>query len=117
MGAPNYLLVLELNQPRLIRHDLVPFILALLEKLGEREPIRNLNTSHYCAKTILPLPRHLVTVIRIYKLIVVHAVRVVSLHLFDCRLARVEVNDIVYQTLAVRRQLDGLRWVRMPTDV
>ena len=73
-NSVTHLFVLELNQQRLVLHDLVRFVLALLEQLGEREP----------------LSRHLVPVVRVNELVVVHAVRRVALHALPGRLTRVQ---------------------------
>ena len=73
------LLISELNQTRLILHNLVPLRLAIFKQFRQSEP----------------LPRHLVPVVRIHELIVVHAVGCVPPHLLDGRFAAVEVEDVV----------------------
>ena len=80
----NYLLVPELDQTRLILHNLVSLGLAILEQLRQRKP----------------LPCHLISIILIYELIVVHAVRRIAPHLLDGWLAAVEVEDVVDEGLA-----------------
>ena len=89
------LLISELDQTGLILDDLVLFVLAVLEELRQREP----------------LPRHLVPVVRIHELIVVHAIRRIPPHLLDGRLAAVEVDDVVDESLALFRKGKGLGWV------
>ncbi len=79
-----YLLVPELDQTRLILHNLVSLVFAILEQLRQRKP----------------LPCHLIPIIRVYKLIVVHAVRRIAPHLLDGWLAAVEVDDVVDEGLA-----------------
>lgn len=83
-GRKTDLSILELNQPLLVHHDLVALILARVEQLRQRKP----------------LPRHLVPVVRVHKLVVVHAVRRVPLHALDCRLAAIERDDVVDESLA-----------------
>lgn len=79
-----HLLILKLYQIRLILNNLIPLILTRLEKLRQRKP----------------LPRHLVPVVRVNELVVVDAVRRVSLHALDRGFAAVEGDDVVHQGLA-----------------
>lgn len=76
--------VSELNKSRLILHNLISLVLTILEQLRQRKP----------------LPRHLIPIVRIHELIIVHAVRCIPLHLLDCGLAAVEVDDIGDEGLA-----------------
>ena len=92
-----YLLVLELDQTRLIFDHLVRLVLTLLEELRQREPLSS----------------HLVPVVRVDELIVVHAVRCVSLDALARGLARVQRDDVVEEALASGREGDRLRRVGM----
>lgn len=94
-GGTN-LLVSELDQTRLVLDNLVPFSLAPVEQLGQSKP----------------LPRHLVPIVRVDKLIVVHAIRCIPPHLLDGRFAAVEVEDVVNESLALLREGEGLGRVR-----
>ena len=80
--------VSELNKSRLILHNLISLVLTVLEQLRQGKP----------------LPRHLIPVVRVHKLIIVHAVRCISLDLLDCGLAAVEVDDVVDEGLAIGRE-------------
>lgn len=91
------LLISKLNQPRLIHHNLIPMGRAVLEPLRQREP----------------LARHLVPVVRIHELVVVHAVGRVPLHPLHRRAAAVQLQDVIYETLAGRRERQRFRWVRL----
>lgn len=79
------LLVSELDQTGLVLDDLVLLVLAILEQLGQGKP----------------LPRHLVPIVRVYELIVVHAIRRIAPHLLDGRPAAIEVDDVVDESLAL----------------
>ena len=83
-GGTN-LLVSELDQTRLVLDNLVFLVLAVVEQLRQSEP----------------LPRHLIPIVRIDKLIVVHAVRCIAPHFLDGRFAAVEVEDVVDESLAL----------------
>ena len=74
-----YLLIDKLNQTRLILHNLISLIPTILKQLRQRKP----------------LPRHLIPIIRIHKLMIIHTIRCIQLHLLDCGLAAVEVDDVV----------------------
>ena len=87
-----YLLILELDQVSVVLDDLVAFVLAVLEQLRKSEPLSS----------------HLVAVIGVDKLVIVNAVRSVTLHASNGRLAAVQSDDIVNQSLALRAELDGL---------
>ena len=88
----SYLFVPELYQASLIEDNLVALVFAVFEKLGQRKP----------------LPRHLVPVIGIHKLIIVDTVRSVSLYFLDGWLAAVQVDDVFDERLAGWGKLDGL---------
>ena len=75
----------ELDQTRLVLDDLVSLSFAPVEQLGQSKP----------------LPRHLVPIVRVDKLIVVHAIRCIPPHLLDGRFAAVEVEDVVDESLAL----------------
>lgn len=90
------LLISELNQTRLILHDLVPLGLAVLEQLRQSKP----------------LPRHLVPVICVHELIVIHAIRCIPPHLLDGRPAAVEVENVVDESLTLFGEGKGLGGVR-----
>lgn len=79
------LLISELNQTRLIFHNLILLGLAILKQLRQSKP----------------LPGHLVPIICIHELIVVHAIRCIPLDLLDGRLAAVEVENVVDESLAL----------------
>ena len=68
-----YLLVLELDEKRVVHDDLIPLVLALLEELREPEPLTG----------------HLVAVVRVHELVVVDAVRGVAFYAGAGGLARV----------------------------
>ncbi len=85
-----HLLVLKLDEERVVLHDLVALVLARVEQLWEGEP----------------LPGHLVAVVRVDELVVVHAVRGVPLDAAAGVLARVEGDDVVEQSLSLM-DLDG----------
>ena len=91
------LLISKLNQPRLIHHDLIPMGRAVLEPLRQREP----------------LGCHLVPVVRIHELVVVHAVGRVPLHPLHRRPAAIQLENVIYETLASRRERQRFRWVRL----
>lgn len=93
----SYLLVLELDESRLIHHNFVPFIHACLEQLRQCEPLSG----------------HLVAVVRVHELVVVDAVGRVALNTAARRLARVEGDNVIEQRLAVRQEVDrlGRVWV------
>ncbi len=78
-----HLFVLELDQSRLIDDDFIPFVLALLEQLGQRKP----------------LPHHLEPIIDVHELIVVYAVFGVPFNALACGLARVQGDDVVEEGL------------------
>ena len=80
-----HLLVSELDQAGLVLDNLVLLVLAILEQLRQRKP----------------LPRHLVPVVGIHELIVIHAIGRIPPHLLDGRLAAVEVDDVVNESLAL----------------
>ena len=88
--AIRYLRVPELDQARLVDYNLVPFVLALIEQFRQSEP----------------LPRHLVPVVCVHKLVVVDAVGRVSLHALDGRLAAVESDDVIHESLTSGGELD-----------
>lgn len=79
------LLVSELNQTGLVLDNLVFLVLAILEQLRQSEP----------------LARHLVPVVRIDELIVVHAIRRVTPDLLDGRLAAIEIDNVIDESLAL----------------
>ena len=79
-----YLCISELNKSRLILHNLISFVLTIFEQFRQRKP----------------LPGHLIPIVRIHELIIIHAVRCIPLHLLDCGLAAVEVDNIVDEGLA-----------------
>ena len=58
-----------------------------------------------------PLPGHLVPVVGIHKLIVIHAVWCVSPHLLHCRLAAVQIDDVVDEGLARLGEGNRFGWV------
>jgi hypothetical protein len=58
-----------------------------------------------------PLARHLIAVVGVHELIVVDAVRSVPFHAFDRRLAGVESNDIVDESLTGGREWETLAGV------
>lgn len=91
-----YLLVFELDQIFVVLHNLVPLAHTLLEQFRQRKP----------------LPRHLVPIVRIHKLVVVHTIRRVSLHPLHRRLAAVQRDHIVDQRLARFVQGERLGRVR-----
>ncbi len=82
--------VSELNESRLILHNLIALVLTILEQFWQCKP----------------LPRHLIPIIRIYELIIIHAVRCIPLDLLDCGPAAVEVDDVVDESLARRGEGD-----------
>jgi len=86
------LLIPELDQSRLILHNLIPLTLARLEQLRQSKP----------------LPCHLVSIVRIDELIIVNAVRRVSLHALNGRLAAIEGEDVVDKGLTGWRQWERL---------
>lgn len=87
-----HLLMPKLNQIPIIRHHLPPMTLRPLKQLRQRKP----------------LPRHLIPIIRIDKLVIIDAVRRIALDALDRRLHLVQRDDILDQGLARRRQRDGL---------
>ena len=87
-----HLLIPELYQPWLIDDYLVPLILAIIEELRQRKP----------------LPRHLVPVVGVHKLVIVDTVRGISFDFFDGRSTAVEIDNVVDECLASRGKLDGL---------
>lgn len=91
-GKYTHLLVPELNQPWLINNHFVSLILAITEELRQRKP----------------LPRHLVSVVGVHKLVIVDAVRSVSFDFFDGRSAAVQIDYVFDECLASRGKLDGL---------
>ncbi len=90
-----YLSVLKLNQPLLIHHNLVPLVLTRLEQFRQRKP----------------LPRHLIPIVRVHKLVVVHAVGRVALYTLDRRLAVIQRDDVVNEGLAGRGEFEGFAGV------
>lgn len=64
------LLIPKLNQAFLILHNLIALVHTLLEQLGQSKP----------------LPSHLIPIIRIHKLVIVHAIRRIPLDSLDRRL-------------------------------
>ena len=79
-----YLCVAELNESRLILHNLISLVLTILEQFWQCKP----------------LSRHLIPIVRIHELVIIHAVRCIPLDLLDCGLAAVEVDDVVDEGLA-----------------
>jgi hypothetical protein len=57
------------------------------------------------------LPCRLVAVVGVDELVVVDAVRSITLDVFDCRFAAVEGDDVVDEGLAGWREEEGFRWV------
>lgn len=92
---PKYLFVPELDQTRLVDHDLIPLALARLEQFGQGEPLAS----------------HLVSVIGIDELIVVDAIWGITLDTLNGRLTAIESYDVVDKALASWRKLEGLGWV------
>ena len=90
-----YLFIAELDQIAIIDHNLISLALAAVEQLRQSKP----------------LPGHLVPVVGIHELIIVHAVGGVSLDSLDCRLTRVQGDDVVDETLPSWREGDRLGWV------
>ena len=78
-GETKYLLVLELDEERVVCDDLVALVLAACEELGEGEPLAG----------------HLVTIIGVDELVVVDAVWGVALYAATGGLAGVEGEDVV----------------------
>jgi len=78
------LLIPKLNQPFLVRDDLIPLAHALLEELRQREP----------------LPGHLIPVVGVHKLVVVDAVWGIAFDALNGGLAAVEGEDVVDEGLA-----------------
>ena len=60
-----------------------------------------------------PLARHLVPIVRIHELVVVHAVGRVPLHPLHRRVAAVQLQDVIDETLASRREGQRFRWIRL----
>lgn len=89
------LLVLELNQILLVLNDLIPLILACVEKFRQREP----------------LACHLVAIVGVDELIIVYAVGCVPLNAANSRFAGVESDDVVDEGLTGGRELEGFGWV------
>ena len=96
-GESRYLLVLELDEERVVCDDLVALVLATCEELGEGEPLAG----------------HLVAVVGVHELVVVHAVGRVPLYAAAGRLAGVEREDVVEQRLPRGREPYRLGWVRV----
>ncbi len=59
-----------------------------------------------------PLPGHLVPVVCVHELIIVHTVTGVSLHFFNSGFAAVQIDYVVYKSLAGLRQGDGFGGIR-----
>ena len=55
-----------------------------------------------------PLPCHLVSIIGVNELIIIHAIRCVSLHSLDSGSAAVQLDDVVHERLTGRTQRDRL---------
>ena len=91
-----HLFVLKLYQILIIDHNLIPLTDTLVKQLRQRKP----------------LARHLVSIVRINKLVVIHAVRRISLHAVDGWFAAVERDHIVDEGLASGGEREGFRWVR-----
>ena len=86
-----HLLISKLNQAGLVLYNLVSFVLAIVEQLWEREP----------------LPRHLVSIIRIHELIVVHTIGCIAPHLLDGRFAAVKVDNVINESLTLFGEGEG----------
>ena len=84
-GRNTNLLVSELDQTGLVLDDLVFLVLAVFEQLRQSKP----------------LPGHLVPIVRIDKLVVVHAIGCIPSYFLDGRFAAVEVEDVVDESLAL----------------
>ena len=89
-GETRYLLVLELDEERVVCDELVTLVLATCEELGKGEPLAG----------------HLVAVVGVDELVVVDAVRGVAPDALPGRLAGVQRDDVVHQRLAGRREFD-----------
>ena len=85
-----YLLIFPLDQSRLICHDLKLVCCAETEQLWQCEPLAS----------------HFVPIICIHELIIIRAVRRISLHLLDGRFAAVKIKNIVHQCLSSWRELE-----------
>lgn len=91
-----HLIILKLNQPPLILHNLIAIIDARPEQLGQREPLAG----------------HLEAVVGVHELVVVHAVGRVASHALHRRRAAVQRDDVVDQRLPRRVQRQRLGRVR-----
>lgn len=82
----------ELDQIPVINHHLVTVTLCSSKQLGQGKPLR----------------RHLVSIVGIYKLVIVDTIRGVALDTFHGRLHLVQRNDVVDKSLSRGRQWQGL---------
>lgn len=78
-----YLFILKLNNLIIAPHGLVSFIHTRLKEFWQREP----------------LACHLISISRIHELVVIDAVWCVAFYAIDGRLAGVEGEDVVDQSL------------------
>ncbi len=78
-----YLLIPELNQPRLVLHNLDPMTFTIIKQLGQCKP----------------LPSHLVPIIGIHKLIIIYTITRIPLHPLNGRPAAVQLDDVVNEFL------------------
>ena len=86
-----HLFVLKLYQILIIDHNLIPLTHTLIKQLRQRKP----------------LPSHLVSIVRVNKLVVIDAVRRISLHAVDGWFTAVERDHIVDEGLARGGEREG----------
>lgn len=95
-AVETYLFIPELDQSRLVDHDLIALALAGLEQLWQSEPLTG----------------HLVSIIGVHELVVIDTVWCVPLDTLNCRLAAVKGYDIVDKALTGWRKLERLGRIR-----